>query len=347
MRKTTTLVLILAAGTSCKSAPEPRDEQLITRQSEPLQPRPMPKPKPAAQPLTIGQADISMVDETLAADGVSSDSRTLVGLDYGGEKVVIATYVRYPAWDEIEELIQRAVEDEKVERCESVRPDCSPEVARGGCELGAYETCLLEAYGDKFAFYSAHHGLECGVIEASRYRLGETGVELTHREVLEEFACDVVPMDDVYPAAVDIDRDGGPEIAQVFGYQGGAGLGAAFHEALVVFDASDLHLQAKIDATVELTSEEERAGYEAGVEPRGVITSVEPVDEDGDQLVELRVTQVQTANYCAEIGWSLGDTLVEFGQESEGYECRMEVVRTSWQYDVESDTWSVEEESDE
>lgn len=322
MRTIHQMALFAALATGCGSAPPPKpDPPLITRKSEPFVPR---VERPAAEPFIPSETELVRLEDMLAAEAESNELVNAVGLKYSDRKILVVAHVRYPPLEMDDAAHEAAVNEETIARCEQQFQSCvegEPE-----CDDSAYEGCIRTAYTDPFVYYSSQFGVDCGVLELSRYDALDNGLKLLERRTLEEMVCDFGHAD-FTPAGADLDGDGGPELVYAYSFAKVKGELESITDVLSIVDAYDLHTQARL--AVE-------ASPEAEVE--GTTTSVELDTSAGRQ--DLVVNQITTDQWCPPSGWALSSKFVT-KQPQGDYDgvCDMTVGRRVLTYDPANDVW--------
>jgi len=309
----------------CGGAPQPKpDQPLVTRKSEPFLPRVQ---RPAATRFSPTEMELVRLEEMLAVEAESNELVSAVGLQYAERRMVVVAHVRYPPLEMEERAYEAAVNEEILTRCDEQFANCVE--GEPGCDDAAYEGCIRTAYTDPFVYYASHLGMDCGVLELSRYDSLETGLRLQERRTIEEIVCDFDHLGNV-PAATDLDGDGGPELVYTYSYSSIDRDREWITDALTIVDAEDLHIQARLTVQEPLDTE-----YEA---------SITSVDTGSDGARDLVVDQVTMEQYCPPSGWALSSRFVLPEEPpSDGETCVMTVRRRVIPYDPEQDVWTVPE----
>lgn len=322
------VIASIGLSLSCKASVEEKPErELITRQSEPFVPR---VKRPAADPFEVSDELYERVESVILSEADSNTVGHVVGLQYGADRVVIATHMRYPASTMEEEGMDAAVDEEALARCDELFSSC----AQGfdDCDDAAYDDCVRSAYSDPHVYASMHLGLSCAVMELSRFAATDDDLRLMERVILEELACDV-QTSGYEPAAQDVDLDGGPELAFAYSFTGTAlSEEGRYRNVLTIADAEDLHVQARLVV--------EDAAVDSG-ERRLMNLTLD--DRNGDGLPDLVTQQISTlGEYCPDSGWTTSPSLLRANAEDDVDTCEMRVVERFIPYDPTRDVWDAQ-----
>lgn len=326
--------LLILAGmcAACSSSPEradpqPAEQQLVTRKSEPL----------VAPPARMG-ATRSVVDEDLddaisdllAAEADSAEVMTLTGLNWAdGRRTVAAAHIRYPPDDMSEAEYESSVDQDALQRCDTEFQDC----VDGGdsCQEDAYEACIRGAYRNTFVYMSEHLGADCGVLELSMFGLEQGKPRLLERRVIDSMVCEYDFIGGT-PSAADLDGDGGPELVYTWSSSDETGMydDGEMRETIIIFDAETMTEQFKLTRQMLMDEYDEQQD----------VMGVAPIDPDGDGLFDLQTSMVRTTGYCVGYGWALDARfVVPEDQEVGDPTCQIDIEQKVHVYDRARDVW--------
>lgn len=323
---------------SCRSAPppEPSEPPLITRQSEPMVPRPS---HPSAEAFEVTEELRERVALAVDAEHHSNEVLDVVGLAFPDGEALIVTHLSYPYATMTDEALDAAYDEAIYHRCQDEFSGCSH--GSDECDEAAYDACVRTAYTNEYMYAALHLILSCGILHVSRYDASAADLRLVDRVVLETMACHLEQTPFV-PAAEDVDLDQGPEIAFTYAFTGiERHERDIYTEALTIVDASDLHVQARLQMRLEGGTDLVTREQEGQVRRLGHVTLA---DRTGDGLPDLVSKKlVSVGQFCPEVGWTASPDLLVAGHEADV--CEVTVTETVLPYDPAKDVWLAAEKA--